>query len=251
MDEPGRQALRRQHRPENIARRLREPSRPPTLGDFVLGAIDGCVTTFAIVSGAYGAGFPSIVVIIMGFANLLADGFSMAVSNYEAIQAQLDHEFAIRRTEERHIDLVPEGEREEIRQIFAAKGFRDATLEEIVSTICRDRKLWVETMLTEEHGISPTRASPLRSSIVTFSAFLLVGAVPLVPFLLPGLAEPVRFYLSAGLSGLAFFAVGVGKGFVNGSSLLSAGGRTLLLGGSAALLAFLVGYLLNKFTSGS
>ncbi|WP_237057493.1 VIT1/CCC1 transporter family protein [Microbulbifer sediminum] len=249
MEQPGREALQRQHRPENIARRLREPSRPPTLGDFVLGAIDGCVTTFAIVSGAYGAGFPSIVVIIMGFANLLADGFSMMVSNYEAIQAQLDHEGAMRRTEERHIALVPEGEREEIRQIFAAKGFRGDTLEEIVTTICRDRKLWIETMLTEEHGISPVRARPLRSSIVTFVAFLSVGSIPLMPYLATFLEESARFYLSATLSALAFFAVGIAKGVVNGGSLLAAGGRTLLLGGSAALLAYLVGWCLSGFTS--
>lgn len=245
MDKSGRDALHHDHRPENIARRLRQDRRPPKLGDFVLGAIDGCVTTFAIVSGAFGAGFPSVVVVIMGFSNLLADGFSMAVSNYESVHTQLEQARSARRTEERHIELVPEGEREEIRQIFAAKGFSDEILEEVVETICSDRRLWVDTMLAEEYGIGSIPARPVLSGFVTFLAFVLIGAFPLLPYLLPGIPVGVKFYLSCALAALTFFAIGLAKGWVNGTSLLAAGGRTLVLGGSAATLAFLVGYLLR------
>ncbi|SDK37018.1 VIT1/CCC1 transporter family protein [Microbulbifer yueqingensis] len=245
MENQGREALRHQHRPENIARRLQQKPRPPKLADFVLGAIDGCVTTFAIVSGAFGAGFPSVVVIIMGFSNLLADGFSMAVSNYESVHTQLEHARAARRTEERHIDLVPEGEREEIRQIFAAKGFSDDTLEEVVATICSDRRLWVDTMLAEEYGISSVPAKPVVSGLVTFLAFVLIGAFPLLPYLLQAGPVDAKFYLSCALAAVTFFAIGLCKGWVNGNPLLRAGARTLLLGGSAAMLAFLVGFLLR------
>ncbi len=76
-----------------------------------------------------GAGFPSSVAVILGFANLIADGFSMAVSNYESSKAEQEYIESIKKAEEMHIDQIPEGEREEIRQIFEAKGFSEELLE--------------------------------------------------------------------------------------------------------------------------
>lgn len=79
-----------EHQPNAVRARLAGPVKASTLPDAVLGGIDGCVTTFAVVSGAFGAGFSPQVALVLGFANLIADGFSMAVSNYEAGQAQLN-----------------------------------------------------------------------------------------------------------------------------------------------------------------
>ena len=78
--------LQQEHQPENIAQRLKQPPKTQNVSDAVLGGIDGCVTTFAVVAGATGAGFSPMVAITLGFANLFADGFSMAISNYEAIK---------------------------------------------------------------------------------------------------------------------------------------------------------------------
>lgn len=78
--------------------------------------------------------------------------------------------------------LLTEGEREEIRQIFHGKGFEGDVLETIVSTISEDKNLWVDTMLTEEHGIH--KNSQIHGSAgATFFAFILVGEMPLLPFL--------------------------------------------------------------------
>lgn len=84
MATPSRERLLGDHQPTAVRNRLAAPARASTLPDAVLGGIDGCVTTFAVVSGAFGAGFSPQVALVLGFANLLADGFSMAVSNYEA-----------------------------------------------------------------------------------------------------------------------------------------------------------------------
>ncbi|MDA3807356.1 MAG: VIT1/CCC1 transporter family protein, partial [Thiomicrorhabdus sp.] len=91
-------ALESEHRPEAIAERLKRPPQSQNISDAVLGGIDGCVTTFAVVSGAFGAGFSPAVALILGLANLIADGFSMAVSNYEASKAQRDFTADIRRS---------------------------------------------------------------------------------------------------------------------------------------------------------
>jgi VIT1/CCC1 family predicted Fe2+/Mn2+ transporter len=235
------------HLPHAIAARLLEPRRSSYLGDAVLGGIDGCVTTFAVVAAALGAGFSGTVVIILGVANLLADGLSMAVSNYLGTRSQHEELEEARREEERHIKEFPEGEREEIRQIFAAKGFSGETLGRIVETVTQNRKLWIDTMLTEELGFQLEARNPLRAGLSTFLAFVVVGLVPLVPFLLgPIVPQNQRFLVSSIVTGIAFAAVGVAKGVVLKRPLFSSGLQTLVVGGAAAIVAFLVGSWLRR-----
>lgn len=238
--------LRAEHLPEAVKARLQSSQPPQDIADAVLGAIDGCVTTFAVVAAAVGAGFPSPVALILGLANLLADGFSMAVSNYESSKAHLEFAEAARETEEEHIRQIPEGEREEIRQIFRNKGFADETLEKIVDTISQDRRLWVETMLTEEYGLQKVGASPMRSATVTFLAFLVIGVLPLLPLLFPRLDMQAQFWLSAALAALVFFGIGMAKGLVFRKSPIRAGIGTLLTGGAASSLAYLTGLFLRQ-----
>lgn len=239
-------ALEAEHRPDAIRQRLREQQKHSYLGDAVLGGIDGCVTTFAVVAGAVGGGFSSIVVIVLGFANLIADGFSMAVSNYQGTKSQQEQVAAARRSEEEQIRQYPEGEREEIRQIFSAKGFEGEVLEKVVKVITQDRTVWVDTMLVEELGLQVESPSPLRAALTTFAAFLLVGLFPLVPFVLPGIEPTIVFPISIIVTAIAFFGVGVTKGIVLKRSALQSGLKTLLLGGAAALLAYLVGFWLRQ-----
>jgi VIT1/CCC1 family predicted Fe2+/Mn2+ transporter len=246
MTKPDKAQLEFEHQPDSIRIRLGRKPASQNVSDAVLGGIDGCVTTFAVVSGAVGAGFPASVAIILGFANLTADGFSMAISNYESIQAQRDFVADLRATEERHIDEVPHGEREEIRQIFSNKGFSDSTLEEIVNTISQDRHLWVETMLAEEYGLQKHVPDPVRSALTTFISFIVVGAMPLIPFLLPGLEMKSRFIASLLIAGLVFFMIGMLKSLVFNRPALMSGISTLIKGGLAASLAYLTGYLLQQ-----
>lgn len=239
--------LHAEHLPEAVRERLSRSKRHGYMGDAVLGAVDGCVTTFAVVAGAVGAGFSATVVIILGFANLLADGFSMAVSNYLNTKSQHEEVEKARRMENRHIDRIPEGEREEIRQIFSNKGFHGHVLDEIVKTITSDRKLWVDTMLIEELGLQIDGRPPARAALATFFAFGLVGLVPLIPFLFPGAEYAAdRFAASAGMTAIAFAAVGAIKGFALERPLFRSGMETLLIGGGAAVLAFGIGLLLGN-----
>jgi len=131
--------------------------------------VDGAVTTFAIVTGVAGADLPITVVLILGFANLLADGFAMAASNYCGTKAERDDYKRVLGIERKHIALVPDGEREEIRQIFAAKGFSGDDLKRIVTVITSDQSLWAKTMAVEEYGLSPAPRSPALASLSTFA----------------------------------------------------------------------------------
>ena len=236
--------LRAEHRPEAVRARLAGEPRRSYLGDAVLGAIDGCVTTFAVVAGATGAAFPGSVVVILGIANLVADGFSMAVANYQGTKTERESLARAAREEREHIRIVPEGEREEIRQIFARKGFSGRTLDDIVAVISKDPDLWVDTMLTEERGLQPKGADPMHAAAATFAAFAAAGLVPLLPYIAPMPMD--SFTLSAAVTAAAFFGIGVTRGLVLGRPALRAGLETLATGGAAAALAFAIAALLRS-----
>ncbi|OBS10744.1 VIT1/CCC1 transporter family protein [Acidihalobacter prosperus] len=238
--------IEEEHEPDAIRRRLAIQRRGQGhLGDAVLGAIDGCVTTFAVVAGAVGAQFPAQVAIVLGLANLLADGFSMAVSNYQAARSQQEQIEQARRNESRHIREIPAGEREEIRQIYAAKGFEGETLEAVVRVITSDRELWLNTMLTEELGFPPQAPEPLKAALTTLASFLAIGLIPLFPFIFASEYPQRAFVLSVMLTSLSFFTIGAVRGHLLNRSRLHSGIGTLVTGGAAAALAYFTGHLLH------
>ena len=238
--------LIRDHHPDVIRERLSLGPKGQNISDAVLGGIDGCITTFAVVSGSVGAGFPSSVAVVLGFANLFADGFSMAISNYESSKTQQEFFESIKKKEQRHIDQIPDGEREEIRQIYEAKGFSEALLEKIVETITADKKIWLEVMLAEEHGLGKTAPKPVISAGVTFLAFVAVGTIPLMPYVVSSLEMNQQFAISAFLAGTMFFLIGMLKSLALAKPVFLSGIRTLLTGGAAAALAYFTAYFLRE-----
>lgn len=235
--------LEHSHQPEAIAKRLREGPHVSYLRDLVYGGIDGTVTTFAIVAGAVGAELSTRYLLILGAANLLADGFSMAAANYSGTRTEIDEYQFVRGMEERHIDLEPEGEREEVRQIFAAKGFTGAMLEKAVQTITEQRERWVETMMREEHGLPAIARSPVRAGLVTFLAFAVCGFLPIAPFAF-GLQASVT--ASVVMAAIAFFLIGSFKSRWSPVVWWRSGTETLAIGMASAGVAYLVGDILER-----
>lgn len=233
--------MEHEHSVESIRERLAAGPRHNYVRDWIYGGIDGAVTTFAVVSGVVGADLSPAVILILGFANLVADGFSMAASNFLGTRAEQEDLKHLEAIEYRHIDAVPEGEREEVRQIYQEKGFTGAELEHVVELITADRKRWVQTMLTEEYGLPREVRSARLAAASTFSAFLLCGLAPLIPFLL-GLDDAFRW--STLLTGTVFFTIGSLKSKWSTIPWWRSGLETLLVGSAAAGLAYAVGVLL-------
>jgi VIT1/CCC1 family predicted Fe2+/Mn2+ transporter len=233
-------ALEHDHDPDSIRARIAAKPDGLYLRDWIYGGIDGAVTTFAIVAGVAGAELSAAIVLILGFANLLADGFSMAAANYSGTKSEVDQQARVLAMERRHIARHPEGEREEIRQIFAAKGFTGETLEAAVDAITQDEDRWAKTMLVEEHGLAPVERSPMIAGWVTFSAFVVCGLVPLLPYLVG-----YGFAASTVLTGVVFFAIGSAKARWSLAPWWRSGAETLAIGLAAAGLAYAVGHLLR------
>ena len=159
------------HTQAEIEARLDAPSVGGYLRDAVFGGIDGAVTTFAIVAGVAGADLSHQVIIALGVANVLADGFSMAAGNYTGIRADQENLQRMRKLERRHIQDFPAGERQEIRTILLRKGMQGAQLDQAVQAVTSNEELWLDLMLLNEHGISPVESVPLHSALVTFNSF--------------------------------------------------------------------------------
>ncbi|MEO8042546.1 MAG: VIT1/CCC1 transporter family protein [Acidobacteriota bacterium] len=233
--------LEHEHTAEAIAARIGSADHN-YIRDFIYGGIDGSVTTFAVVSGVSGAELSTSIVLILGFANLAADGFSMAASNYLGTRAEQDDYQRLEKIEYQHIEVAPSGEREEIRQIYHAKGFEGEELEKAVELITSDKDRWVKTMLTEEYGLPSEIRSPWRAAFTTFGAFVACGLVPLLPYVL-GVAS--SFLVSCTMTGITFFLIGSVKSRWSTASWVRSGLETLFVGALAAALAYIVGILLK------
>src|SRR5215207_4310130 len=218
--------LEHEHTPDAIADRI-AASNHNYIRDFIYGGIDGAVTTFAVVSGVSGAELSPSIVLILGFANLFADGFSMAASNYLGTRAEQDDYERLEKIEYRHIEVEPEGEREEVRQIYSEKGFEGEELETAVDLITSDKDRWVKTMLTEEYGLPATIRSPWRASIATFIAFVVCGLVPLLPYLF---GVNSSFAVSSAMTGVTFILIGSLKSKWSTSSWVRSALETLFVG---------------------
>jgi VIT1/CCC1 family predicted Fe2+/Mn2+ transporter len=234
--------MEHEHSSEAIAERLADGPTHNYLRDWIYGGIDGAVTTFAVVSGVAGAQLSPWILLALGFANLFADGFSMAASNFLGTKAEHDDYERLEAIENRHIDLAPEGEREEVRQIFALKGFGGSDLERMVELVTSDRTRWIKTMLTEEYGLPHEVRSPWVAALSTFAAFLACGLVPLIPFLIKA---PNAFQLSIVMTAAVFVAIGSAKSRWSTVTWLHSGLSTLVVGAIAAGLAYACGVIMK------
>jgi len=230
------------HERAAIAARLVEGPKPSYVRDFVYGGIDGAITTFAIVAGVVGAALSTKVILILGLANLLADGFSMAASNYSGTKTVVDDLERIREIERKHIRLDPDGEREEVRQLLAQKGLEGKTLEDVVDSITANERNWIDLMLTEEYGLLLNQPSSLLAGLATFVAFMICGAVPILPF---AFDMPAAFTVSMVMTGIVFFLIGAAKSKWALAPWWRSGFETFVIGGAAAAIAYAVGYSLQ------
>lgn len=219
------------------------------LREFVYGGMDGGVTTFAVVAGATGAHFDNSIIIILGLANLIADGFSMSVGSYLSVKSQLERYRKFRQYELWGVENIPDLERDEIRSIYRSKGLKGKLLDKVVAVITSDKELWVEEMMHGEFQLTPEQKSPISAGTYTFVSFILIGLIPLLPFLFSyfGWISSIHLFQTACvLTGLAFVFVGLVKSYVTHTSIRWAVFEALLLGATAASLAYLVGSLLEQ-----
>jgi len=218
----------------------------PVIHDIVYGGNDGIVTTFAVVAGTVGAELSHNIIIILGLANLLADGLSMATGSFLSTKSEMDQYERLRKEELSEIARMPEIEREEIREAYRRKGFSGNDLERAVSVITADTDVWADTMMLEEHGMTRDTASrPFLHGFSTFCSFVIFGAVPLLPYIF-GIATDYRFGVAIGSTIVSLLLLGLTRSIVTKERLLRGPLEVLSVGALGAIAAFGVGVALRS-----
>lgn len=215
------------------------------LPDFVYGGIDGAITTFAVVAGVEGANLSPGIILVLGFANLLADGFSMAVGKYMSDRSEMERQQHLRQVEERSIVEKPKEEKKEVREILVSLGFQGEDLERAHRVITSNPDSWVKIMMHHELNIIEENLNPKKGALATFLAFTVMGVIPLISYVLQRFLDWNIEYTFIGTSFatlLALFLVGTVKSRFSDRHWFFAGLETALVGGVAASLAFGVGY---------
>ena len=160
-----------------------------------------------------------------------------------ALKSEHDDWRRLQEIENRHIDLAPEGEREEVKQIFERKGFEGEELNRIVELITEDRERWVQTMLMDEYGLPHAVRSPWIAALCTFTAFLICGLAPLLPYLF---GSERSLTMSVLLTGIVFFVIGSVKSRWSTSSWWHSGFTTLAVGVIAGSIAYFTGVMIKR-----
>ncbi|RMH64406.1 MAG: hypothetical protein D6677_04940 [Calditrichaeota bacterium] len=214
----------------------------------VYGGLDGIITTFAVVAGVAGASLSAGVVLILGFANLIADGLSMAIGDFLSTRAENEYKEAEYQREKWEFRNYPEGEKKEMIELYMAKGISEEDARTVVDIISKDEKAWLSIMMVEELGLLYDLESPLKNAVVTFFSFALFGFVPLVVPLLnwfhPGMVSD-PFLASSLITGLTLFVLGALKSIFTERHWFISGLEMFIVGSIAASAAYWVGDVLG------
>lgn len=236
-----------------------EPHRPNQgkyLKSIVYGGLDGIITTFAVVTGVAGASLSPKVILILGAANLFADGIAMAFGDFLSTKAENDYHASERDREEWEVENYPQSEREELIDIYLDKGIKQSDAEFLVDILSRYPKAMVDTMMIEELGILEDGESPLGNAIATFLSFVFFGSFPLLIYFIGQFAGDSQLLvkhsllIACSITAITLFTLGAVKARVTGQNRIISGGEMLLIGGLAAGVAYGIGALLEGLIPG-
>lgn len=218
--------------------------------DVVFGFGDGVNTSLGIVAGIGGATVGVDIVILAAIIGMFTGAKAMAVQNYLAVKSQIEILQSEIKREEYEIENTPEKEREEIVEIYKAKGFAGEELDMVVNKITSNNGVWLRTMLTEELGLNlEILGSPIKGAIVMFISFLVGGILPILPYFIvkTGLINNFTALLIAiSISLTSSFVIGAIKGRLAKKSWVKGGLEMSLLGTGIALLGYGIGSEMNN-----
>ena len=230
-------------------RKKEQNSNGKYIKSIVYGGLDGIVTTFAVVAGSVGGELSLKVILILGFSNLLADGFSMAVGDYLSTKSQNEYEKMIRENEQLEIVNHHEQEVKRMKDLFVDQGVEKEDAELIVKTLAKYEEPFVKQVRKEKYGTDSIEEMPLKNALATFLSFSFFGIVPLLTYVF-SLGLPIliqnSFLIASILTGITLFILGAVKSKINHSNWLKSGIEMLVVGGLAAVVAYVVGVVLGN-----
>jgi vacuolar iron transporter family protein len=220
-------------------------SKSGALRAAIFGLNDGLVSNLSLIFGVAGSGAAGDLVVIAGFAGLLAGAFSMGAGEYVSMKVQREVYEQLIHREAHELATMPEEELHELIEIYRGRGIDAETAEQISRAVMKDPRIALETHAREELGIDMHEGlgSPWAAAASSFVMFSLGALVPLLPFLF--LSGEAAVVLSAALSAVTLFTVGGAMTVLTGRGFVLSGLRMLAIGAVAAAITFSVGKLLG------
>jgi VIT1/CCC1 family predicted Fe2+/Mn2+ transporter len=216
----------------------------------VLGANDGLCSNLSLVMGVAGAAVDSHGILVTGLAGLLAGAGSMALGEWVSVTSARELAEREIRIESSELREDPEGEGEELKLIYEAKGLSPSEADTMARRLLADRATAIDALAREELGIDPKDlgGSAWEAAVASFVLFAIGAVVPIIPFMV--MRGNLAVASSVVVSGLALFGIGAAITIFTGKPVWRSGGRQLLLGLAAAGLTFGVGRLIGVAISG-
>ncbi len=213
----------------------------------VYGGLDGIITTFAVVAGVAGANLQAGIVLILGFANLIGDGISMAVGDYLSTKSEQEYHQKERAREEWEAEHNIEDEKQEMIETYTKKGMHPEDAIATVSCLAKHKQTFVDVMMVEKLGMLESKENPLKSAAITFGSFILFGFIPLLVYVLALIVGITMnmFVIATVLTGITLFVLGSLRSYFTGKNWFVSGLEMLIVGGIAAGAAYLIGFALQ------
>jgi VIT1/CCC1 family predicted Fe2+/Mn2+ transporter len=216
----------------------------------VLGANDGLCSNLSLVMGVAGASVGSDGLLVTGMAGLLAGACSMALGEWVSVTSSRELAQREIRIESGELADDPEGEGDELKLIYEAKGLSPSEADAMVKHLLADPSRAVDTLAREELGIDPGQlgGSAWEAAVASFVLFAMGALVPILPFLVA--RGNLAVVASAVVSGLGLFGIGAAITIFTGIPVWRSGGRQLVLGLAAAAVTFGLGRLIGMAITG-
>ncbi len=217
-----------------------------TVRDIVIGMSDGLTVPFALAAGISGvSGAATKIVVLAGLAEIAAGSIAMGLGGYLAARTDAEHFYTEEKRENWEIDHLPDREKEEVADVFRGYGMDDVHIKPILDAMIKNRKQWIDFMMRFELGLEEPDPRRARISAITIGLSYIVGGfIPLSPYMLiPNLS--MALITSVIVTLIALFLFGFIKGRFTGAKPLRSGLQTVLVGGLAAGVAFLLARLIG------
>ncbi len=217
-----------------------------TVRDIVIGMSDGLTVPFALAAGISGiAGAATRIVVLAGLAEIAAGSIAMGLGGYLAARTDFEHYVTEQERENWEIDHLPERERQEVADVFRGYGMEEGHIQPILDAMSRNRTQWIDFMMRFELGLEAPDPRRARISALTIGLSYIVGGfIPLSSYILIHHLI-TALIVSIAVTLVALFLFGYIKGRFTGTKALKSGAQTVLVGGLAAGVAFLLARLIG------
>ncbi len=214
--------------------------------DIVIGMSDGLTVPFALAAGLSGAVQSNTVVITAGIAEIVAGSIAMGLGGYLAGKTEQEHYQSELKREYDEVELLPEREKKEVRDVFAEYGLSEHSQNIIADEMAKDKDKWVDFMMKYELGLEKPDANRARNSAATIGlSYIAGGLIPLTAYFFT--ATPFQgLLISALLTVICLFIFGYFKSKVTGQPPVKGALKVTLIGIAAAAAAFAVARAFNN-----